>query len=249
MIIIKSPREIELIRNSCRILVTTFELVSTLIKPGVKTIEIDNAVTEYIRSQGALPAFKGYRGFPASVCISIDDQVVHGIPGERRLEAGQIVGIDIGVQFEEYFGDAARTFAIGEISSEKQKLLTTTEHALSKGIEKATEGNRLSDISYAIQTHVENGGFSVVRDLVGHGIGQKLHEDPQVPNYGKPNHGPQLKEGMVLAIEPMVNAGGYQVRTADDNWTIYTQDGSPSAHFEHTIVVTAGEPEILTNGR
>ena len=249
MIIIKSPREIELIRNSCRILVDTFKLVATLIKPGIKTIEIDKAVTDFIRSNGALPAFKGYRGFPASVCISIDDQVVHGIPAERKLETGQIVGIDIGVQFEEYFGDAARTFAIGEISSEKQKLLTTTEQALSKGIKKAIAGNRLSDISHAIQMHVENADFSVVRDLVGHGIGRKLHEDPQVPNYGKPNHGPRLKEGMVLAIEPMVNAGSYQVRTADDNWTIYTQDGSPSAHFEHTIVITADGPEILTNGR
>lgn len=249
MIIIKSPREIELMRNSCRILVETFELVATLIKPGIKTIEIDSAVTDFIYSQGALPAFKGYRGFPASVCVSIDDQVVHGIPGERRLEAGQIVGIDIGVQFEEYFGDAARTYAIGEIAEEKQKLLKTTEEALHKGIAKAVEGNRLSDISYAIQTHVENENFSVVRDLVGHGIGRKLHEDPQIPNYGKPNHGPRLKEGMVFAIEPMVNIGGYQVRTADDNWTIYTQDGSPSAHFEHTIVIKADEPEILTNGR
>ncbi|MBD3289965.1 type I methionyl aminopeptidase [candidate division KSB1 bacterium] len=249
MIIIKSPREIELIRKSCRIVVKTFELVGRLLKPGVKTIEIDEAVTDYIQSQGARPAFKGYRGYPASVCVSIDDQVVHGIPDRRKLESGQIVGIDIGVQLDEYFGDAARTFAIGEISPKRQKLLKITEEALYKGIDKAVEGNRLSDVSHAIQKHVENANFSVVRDLVGHGIGRKLHEDPQVPNYGKPNHGPRLKEGMVLAIEPMVNAGGYQVRTSDDNWTIYTQDGSPSAHFEHTIVITRDKPEILTKGR
>ena len=249
MIIIKSPREVDLIRNSCRIVVKTFELVSSLLKPGVKTIDIDEAVTEYIQSQGAQPAFKGYRGYPASVCVSIDDQVVHGIPDERRFESGQIVGIDIGVELDEYFGDAARTFPIGEISPDKQKLLKVTEEALHKGIENAVEGNRLSDISHAVQKHVESANFSVVRDLVGHGIGRKLHEDPQVPNYGKPNHGPRLKEGMVLAIEPMVNFGGYQVRTADDNWTVYTQDGSPSAHFEHTIVITSDKPEILTKGR
>ena len=248
MIILKSPREIELIRNSCRLVVDTFAFVEKLLKPGIKTIELDRAVEKYIYSHGGRPAFKGYRGFPASACISVDDQVVHGIPGRNRLENGQIVSIDIGVELNKYFGDAAKTFAIGEISEEKKKLLNVTNKALYRGIEAAHEGNRLYDISNAIQTYVENASFSVVRDLVGHGVGKKLHEDPQIPNYGKANHGPRLKAGMVLAIEPMVNYGSYDVVTADDNWTVYTHDGLPSAHFEHTVAITKNGPEILTNG-
>lgn len=246
MIIIKSPREIELIHNSCRLVVAAIALVKKLMRPGVKTKEIDNAVAEFIHSRGGRPAFKGYRGFPANICISIDDEVVHGIPGNRKLESGQIVSVDIGVELNKYFGDAAATFAIGDISDEKKKLLKITCEALYKGIEAARVGNRLSDISYAIQQHVEKADFSVVRDLVGHGVGRKLHEEPQIPNYGKPNHGPRLKAGMVLAIEPMVNLGAFEVVTADDKWTVYTQDGSPSAHFEHTVVITSNGPEVLT---
>lgn len=248
MIIIKSPREIDLIRNSCRLVVEAFAVIEKLLKPGVKTIELDEAVAEFIYSHGGRPAFKGFKGYPASICVSLDNQVVHGIPGNNRLESGQIVSIDIGVELNNYFGDAAKTFAVGEISEEKKQLLKITREALYKGIEATHEGRRLSDISNAIQIHVEAANFSVVRDLVGHGVGRKLHEEPQIPNYGRPNHGPRLKAGMVLAIEPMVNSGTHEVITANDNWTVYTQDGLPSAHFEHTVAVTKNEPEILTNG-
>ncbi len=249
MIILKSDREIELIRRSSKLLVETFKLVDSLVEPGIKTIKIDNEVESFIKSRGGKPAFKGYRGYPASACISIDDQVVHGIPGNVRLEIGQIVGIDIGVYFDGYYSDAAKTYKLGKISEEKERLLQITEEALQRGIEKAIAGNRLSDISNAVQTLVEQAGFSVVRDLVGHGIGKNLHEDPQIPNYGKPNQGPKLKKGMVLAIEPMVNAGDYQVVFDNDQWTVRTADGSPSAHFEHTIAITNDRAEILTWGR
>jgi methionyl aminopeptidase len=249
MIIIKSPREIELIRKSCRIVVDTFEYIIKLIRPGVTTGEIDNQVERYIRSWGAKPAFKGYRGFPASACISINDAVVHGIPSKEKLKVGQIVSIDIGVEYQNYFGDGARTFIIGEIPEKTRKLLNITKHALYKGIDAARVGNRLSDISHSIQTHVEQAGFSVVRDLVGHGVGRKLHEDPQIPNYGPPNKGPRLKYGMVLAIEPMVNMGGYEVFFDDeDKWTVRTVDGLPSAHFEHTVAITENGVDILTDG-
>jgi len=249
MIIIKSAREIELIKKSSQILIETFKLVDSLIKPGMVTKEIDKEVEKYIRSKGAKPAFKGYRDYPASACISIDDQVVHGIPSRRRLKEGQIVGIDIGVERDHYFSDAAKTYKVGQISEEKKRLLRITQEALELGIAAAIVGNRLSDISHAIQSHVEHAGFSVVRELVGHGVGRELHEDPQIPNYGKPHRGPRLKEGMVLAIEPMVNMGGQEVIFEDDHWTVRTADGLPSAHFEHTIAITRNGAEILTLGR
>ena len=248
MIIIKSPREIELIRKSCRIVVDTFEYIGKIIRPGIETIEIDRAVEKFIRSRNAKPAFKGYRGFPASVCISIDDEVVHGIPNKRKLKAGNIVSVDIGVEFQQYFGDGARTFVLGDIPEKTKRLLQITREALYKGIDAAVVGNRLSDISHSIQSYVEGAGFSVVRDLVGHGVGRKLHEDPQIPNYGPPHQGPRLKPGMVLAIEPMVNMGGYEVSFDDDKWTVRTIDGLPSAHFEHTIAITENGADILTDG-
>ncbi|MBN1155880.1 type I methionyl aminopeptidase [candidate division KSB1 bacterium] len=246
MIIIKSQREVDLIRKSSRIIAECFDLVKPYIKPGVKTKELDDVVLDHIQSRGGISAFKNYNGYPGNICVSIDKEVVHGIPGERTLEEGQIVSIDIGVILNNYYGDAARTFAVGAITDDKKKLLRVTEEALLKGIDEARVGNRLSDISNAIQTHVERENFSVVRDLVGHGVGRKLHEDPQIPNYGEPNRGPRLKPGMVFAIEPMVNMGSFQVVVADDSWTIYTKDGMPSAHFEHTIAITAGDPEILS---
>jgi methionyl aminopeptidase len=249
MIIIKSHREIELVRKSCRIVVDTFDYIETIVGPGIETIEIDRAVENFIRSQGAKPAFKGYRGFPASVCVSIDDEVVHGIPSKRKLKAGQIVSVDIGVEFQHYFGDGAKTYVIGDIPERTRKLLRVTREALYKGIDAATVDNRLSDISNAIQRYVEQAGFSVVRDLVGHGVGRKLHEEPQIPNYGPPNRGPRLKPGMVLAIEPMVNMGGYEVSFDDDDkWTVRTIDGLPSAHFEHTVAITENGVDILTDG-
>jgi methionyl aminopeptidase len=249
MIVIKSPREIEQIRKSCQIVVDTFRLAEKMMEPGVATADIDREVDKFIRSRGARPAFKGYRGFPASVCISIDDEVVHGIPDKRRLKPGQIVSLDIGVEYENYFGDGAKTYVIGNIPERTRQLLKITQEALYKGIAVARVGNRLSDISHTIQTYVEQAGFSVVRDLVGHGVGRKLHEDPQIPNYGPPNQGPRLKAGMVLAIEPMVNMGGYEVFFDDDDkWTVRTADGMPSAHFEHTIAITQNGAEILTLG-
>lgn len=249
MIILKTEREIDLMRKSADILIETFKIVDSLVEPGIRTEVIDQEVEKYIRSRGAKPAFKGYHGYPASACISIDDEVVHGIPGSRTLEVGQIVGIDIGVELNKYFSDAAKTYAVGEISAEKKRLMEVTEASLENGIRAAIAGNRLSDISYAVQSVVEEAGYSVVRELVGHGIGRDLHEDPQVPNYGKPGHGPRLKAGMVLAIEPMVNMGDYEVVFEDDNWTVRTADGSPSAHFEHTIAITEDGNEILTLGR
>lgn len=249
MIIIKSPREIEQIRKSCRIVVDTFEHIEKIIRAGIETSEIDREVEKFIRARGAKPAFKGYRGFPASACISVDDEVVHGVPNNRKLKPGQIISIDIGVEFQNYFGDAAKTFVVGNISERTKKLLRITREALYRGIDAAKIGNRLSDISYSIQTYVERAGFSVVRDLVGHGVGRKLHEEPQIPNYGPPNQGPRLKPGMVLAIEPMVNMGNYEVFFDDnDKWTVRTVDGLPSAHFEHTVAITENGADILTDG-
>lgn len=246
MIVIRSNREINLIRESSRIVAEALKIVEEMLEPGLRIIEIDKVIEKYICSKGAKPAFKGFKGYPASICASIDEQVVHGIPDKRILKTGQIISVDIGVELNDYFGDAAKTFAIGEIASDKARLMKITNEALYKGIEKAIAKNRLSDISNAIQVYVENAGYSIVRTLVGHGIGRDLHEEPQIPNFGKPNRGPRLKDGMVLAIEPMVNLGKHEVITADDNWTVFTSDGSPSAHFEHTIVVTKDGPEILT---
>lgn len=247
MITLKTEREIEAIRKACEIVSATFVLLKDLIQPGISTYEIDREVERYIRSQGGEPAFKGYQNFPASTCISIDSEVVHGIPKKnRKLKEGQIVGIDIGVKKDGFFGDSAATFVVGEVDEEKKRLMDVTRESLYKGIENARVGKRLFDISHAVQHHVENAGFSIVRELVGHGIGRALHEDPQVPNYGKPNSGPRLKPGMVICIEPMVNAGTHRVVTLKDNWTVETKDRRPSAHFEHTVAVTEGDPLVLT---
>ncbi|HET6271929.1 MAG TPA: type I methionyl aminopeptidase [Bacteroidota bacterium] len=248
---IKSKREIELIKESCKIVAEVLALVGARIKPGVYTRELDEVAEEYIRSRGAVPAFKGYGHdkhnlFPSTLCVSVDDEVVHGIPDGRKLEDGQVVSVDVGVKKNGYYGDAARTFAVGRMTEQKSRLLRVTEESLYKGIDQAKAGNHLHDVSAAVQQHVEAAGFSVVRDLVGHGIGKSLHEDPPIPNYGTPGTGIVLKEGMTLAIEPMVNAGTHKVEVGEDGWTVRTADGKPSAHFEHTIVVRQGDAEVLT---
>lgn len=220
-------------------------------RPGITTLELDKIAEDYILSNNARPAFKGYSqsgsfDFPGTICSSVDDEVVHGIPGSRALREGEIISIDVGVEKNRYFGDAALTIAVGNISGDKQNLMDVTEKSLYLGIEQAVEKNRLGDISFAIQNYVESFGFGIVRDLCGHGCGRFLHEEPQIPNYGKKNSGPVLKNGMTLAIEPMINAGTYKVYVAEDGWTVYTADGAPSAHFEHTIAILDGKPEILT---
>jgi methionyl aminopeptidase len=247
MINLKTQREIQIIKANGRILAETLELLKEKIKPGVKTKELDRLAEDFIIKQGAYPAFKGYRGFPASICVSIDNEVVHGIPGERMVEEGQVVSVDVGVFKDNYYADGAFTFAVGQISGQAQRLLFVTQEALRKGLEFVREGRFLSDVSYAIQSFVEENGFSVVRDLVGHGIGMKMHEEPQIANFGPPGQGPILKKGMVLAIEPMVNAGSFEIQTKDDDWTIVTRDGSLSAHFEHTVAVTENGAMILTD--
>ena len=246
MIIIKSPREIEQLKKSNAIVAEVFEKLKGMIVPGISTKELDQVAEEYIFLKGARPAFKGYRGFPATLCISINEEVVHGIPSQRRLKKGDIVSLDVGVNFVGYFGDAAITFPVGEVDPEAKRLLEVTEKALYIGIEKAKIGNRLFDISYAIQRWVESHEFSVVRDFVGHGIGRDLHEEPQIPNFGPPNRGPRLREGMVMAIEPMVASGDWKVKILNNGWTVATEDHSLSAHFEHTLVITTRGPQILT---
>ncbi len=246
MIIIKSAREIEQLRKSNALVAEVFERLRGMIVPGVLTEELDRVAEEYILLKGGRPAFKGYRGFPATLCISVNEEVVHGIPGQRRLKEGDIVSLDAGVNLGGYFGDAAMTLPVGQIDPEAKKLLEVTEKALSIGIEKAKVGNRLFDISYAIQRWVESHGFSVVRDFVGHGIGRDLHEDPQVPNFGAPHQGPRLEKGMVFALEPMVNEGAYGVRVLSDGWTVVTADGKRSAHFEHTVAISEDGAEILS---
>jgi methionyl aminopeptidase len=252
MVRMKTKREIGFIRESSKIVADVLKLVGALVKPGVTTIELDRLAEDFIRSMGGVPAFKGYSQskshlFPATLCTSIDDEVVHGIPTNRVLRGGEILSVDVGVKKDGYFGDGAYTFAVGEVSEEKHRLLKATEESLYKGIEQAVAGKRVHDISYAVQEHVEAGGFSVVRDLVGHGIGAELHEEPAIPNFGKPGTGIKLQDGMTLAIEPMVNAGTWKVRMAPDGWTVLTQDGRPSAHFEHTVAIVNGKPEILTH--
>ena len=252
MVTIKTEDQIFLMRESNRIVAEVLRLIGSYIRPGIQTAEIDRIVEEYIRSQGGEPAFKGYapdgaEPYPASACVSIDEVVVHGIPGRRTLKEGEIVAVDVGVRKNGYYGDGARSFPVGEISEEKARLLRVTEESLYKGIAQAVEGNSLGDISSAVQRHVEAEGYSVVRDLVGHGIGTALHEPPAVPNFGKPRTGITLMEGMTLAIEPMVNAGKYQVEVLNDGWTVVTRDRKPSAHFEHTIVVRKQAAEILTS--
>jgi methionyl aminopeptidase len=251
VIYIKTKKEIDFIRESCRIVAETLQLVKTKVKDGITTEELDLIAEDYIRSNDAVPAFKGYSqgglpGFPGSICTSVDDEVVHGIPGSRKLKKGEIVSLDVGVLKNNFYGDAAITVAVGNISTEKRKLLEVTERSLYLGIEQAKSGNRIHDISAAVQDYVEQNGFSVVRDLCGHGVGKFLHEDPAVPNFGRRGTGSKLKNGMTIAIEPMVNAGGYEVMSASDGWTVLTADGSPSAHFEHTILILDNSPEILT---
>lgn len=246
MISIKSAKEIEQMRVAGKIVAETHEVLKEVIKPGITTKELDIIAEEYIRKCGALPAFKGYYGFPASICTSINSQVVHGIPGQVVLKEGDIIGIDIGTIYQDYYGDAARTHGVGKISSDAQRLIKVTEESFFAGMEYAREGNRLSDVSHKIQTYVEAHGYSVVRDLVGHGIGRKMHEDPQVPNYGLPGRGPRLSAGMALAVEPMVNQGKYAVKTLSDGWTVVTADGSLSAHYENTIIITKDAPQLLT---
>ena len=249
MILLKSEKELNYIRECNRIVAEVHHTLGKAVRPGMTTAELEVLATELIREKKAEPAFKGYRGFPGYICISVNEEVVHGIPGSRKLADGDIVSLDVGVRKNGYYGDAAVTLPVGTVVKEVERLLEVTEKALYLGIDQARVGKRLYDISYAIQTKVEGEGFSVVRDFVGHGIGAKMHEDPQIPNFGEAHRGPRLKMGMVLAIEPMVNIGGYEVKVLSDNWTVVTRDGKPSAHFEHTILVTKGDPEILTEIR
>lgn len=246
MIILKSPTEIGYMRKSCAVIRDLLLYMEDKVKPGVSTKKLDEFVHDYIVKHGAKPSFLGYGGFPASACISIDDVVVHGIPSARRLEEGMIVGVDVGAILNGWQSDAARTFLVGEVSAEKRRLVETTRESFFKGVEQFRDGGRLGDISHAIQVYNEERGYSMVRDLVGHGIGREMHEDPQVPNFGRAGHGVRLAVGMVLAIEPMVNMGTWKVETLDDGWTCVTQDGMPSAHYENTVALTENGAEILT---
>ena len=246
MVFKRSFDEIEMISKSCQIVADTIDMITEFVVPGCIVSDLDKKAENYIKSRGARPAFKGYMGFPSTLCVSIEDAVVHGIPGEIELEEGQIVGIDCGAELNGFYGDHAKTFAVGNISKEKKNLMTITEESLYIGIEKAIPGNTIGDIGYAVQAHAESNGFSVVRELVGHGIGESLHEEPQVPNYGLPNQGYKLHAGMCIAIEPMINLGGKEIYTDKDGWTILTADGKPSAHFEHTIAILEDGPQILS---
>jgi methionyl aminopeptidase len=246
MIICKTPREIEIMREAGRIVALTHQELQKHIQPGITTKELDSIAEKFILASNAIPSFKGYNGFRGSICASVNEELVHGIPGDRVLREGDIISIDIGAKYNGYHGDSAWTYPVGKISLESESLLKVTEESLYKGLEEAKPGERLSNISHAIQTYVEQHQFSVVREYVGHGVGQDLHEDPQIPHYGPPNKGPRLKPGMVLAIEPMVNAGSRYVKTLPDNWTVVTQDRKMCAHFEHTIAITETGYEILT---
>jgi len=243
---LKTEADLEKIRRAGKIVAGLLKLLETQIQPGIQTKELDRNAEKFIRDHKAEPAFKGYFGYPASICTSVNEEVVHGIPGERRLAEGDIVGIDVGVKLDGFYGDAARTFAVGTIDRESRKLMEITRQALAEGIAKAVQGNRLTDISWAVQSYAERAGVSVVRQFVGHGIGRNLHEEPQVPNYGKPNRGPELKVGMALAIEPMLNLGTYEVEVLSDGWTVVTRDRKRSAHFEDTVLVGAEQAEIVT---
>jgi methionyl aminopeptidase len=246
MIILKSPREIEYLRKANAIAAEVLLELKKRVAPGLSTRELDQVAEEVIRSRGAIPAFKGYRGFPGSLCASINEEVVHGIPGPRRLKEGDIVSLDVGANLNGYYGDAAITVAVGEVDQESRRLLQVTEEALDIAMDRARPGNRLSDISHAVQLWVEGQGFSVVRDFVGHGIGRSLHEEPQIPNFGSPHQGPRLEKGMVFSLEPMVNEGTYEVKILSDGWTVVTADGKRSAHFEHTIALSDGKADILS---
>ncbi len=248
MIILKTPEEIQTMTKASSLVADTLRSLVPRINPGVTTEELDQFAEDFIRSRGGIPAFKGYRSYPKTLCTSVNEEVVHGIPSRRVLKEGDIIGLDLGAVVDGFYGDSALTVAVGSIPPKVAELLKVTEEALYKGIEKAVVGNRLSDISHAIQNHAEAAGFSIVTDFVGHGIGRQLHEEPQVPNYGKPGQGPRLQVGMVLAIEPMVTMGDAAVRVLEDQWTAVTRDGSLAAHFEHTIAIQEeGPPRILTN--
>ncbi len=247
MIILKSPEEIEKMRRAGRIVAATIDGVLKAIRPGIPTRELDEVAEKVILDAGATPSFKGYRGFPASICVSVNEQVVHGIPGDRRLRPGDVLSLDFGAIWDGYHADSAVTVFVGDPpGAEAEKLVRVTEEALEAGISQIRAGNRLSDIGHAVQQVVEGAGLSVVREYVGHGIGRSLHEDPQIPNYGQPGRGPEIKPGLVVAVEPMVNVGDWPTRVLNDNWTVVTADGSLSAHFEHTIAVTDDGPEVLT---
>ncbi len=246
MIILKSPQEIEHMRQAGRIVSETLSELGEAIKPGITTLELDALARRYIKKSGGSPAFLGYHGFPASICTSINEEVVHGIPGLRRLQSGDIISIDVGVCYKGYYGDSTVTFPVGQVSQLARRLTEVSRNALYNGIERAHSGSRLSDISNAIQVTAEAAGFSVVRSYVGHGIGSQMHEEPQIPNFGKPGRGPKLQVGMVLAIEPMVNAGTWEVETLPDSWTVVTRDRKLSVHFEHTVAILEDGPEILT---
>jgi methionyl aminopeptidase len=246
MIIIKNNHEIEIMKRSGKIVSDTLTTIREAIRPGVTTEYLDKLAEETILKSGAKPSFKGYHGFPGSICASVNNEVVHGIPGSRILEEGDIISIDCGAMLDGYHGDAARTIAVGKISEDAARLIKVTEDSFFAGVKKALVGNRLTDISFEIQKYVENFGFSVVRDYVGHGIGRSMHEDPEVPNFGRPGRGPKLVSGMVLAVEPMVNIGRFHVKTLDNGWTVVTEDNSLSAHYENTIAILDNGPEIIT---
>ncbi len=248
MIVLKTPDEVEVMAKASRVVAEVLEILKKEVKAGVSTDDLDKLADESIRSRGAIPAFKGYRNYPKTLCASINDQVVHGIPSARRLKDGDIIGLDLGAIVGGFYGDSAITVPVGSVSPETRRLIEVTERALMLGIDQAVVGNRLSDISHAVQAYVEDAGFSVVTDFVGHGIGRQLHEEPQVPNYGKAGQGPRLQAGMVLAIEPMVNVGKSAVRILEDRWTAVTQDGTLSAHFEHTIAIQSRGPARVLSG-
>lgn len=246
MVVLKTPEEIEIMRESNAIVAEILEELRSLVRPGISTRELDRHAEKGAKARGAVPAFKGYGGFPYALCASINNEVVHGFPSDRELVEGDIASLDFGVNFRGYFGDAAITVAVGRISDNAMQLMRVTREALLKGIENARSGNRLGDISHAVQDYVERAGYSVVRDYVGHGIGRNLHEDPAVPNYGLPGRGVLLKPGMVLALEPMINEGAYEVKVKSDGWTVVTADGKLSAHFEHTVAITDNGPDVLS---
>lgn len=246
MIVLKTGRELKIMKEACRISAGALKLIGSAVEPGVTTAELDRLAEEYILSQGAKPNFKNYNGFPATACISINNEVIHGIPGKRKIKSGDIVSVDLGAVFEGFHGDNAATFAAGEVSPEAKRLMDVTKESLYEGIKMARPGGRIGDISYAVQAYVEARGYSVVRQFVGHGVGTSLHEAPEVPNFGTPGRGIRLVPGMTLAIEPMINMGKAGVRTLADNWTVVTLDNSLSAHFEHTVAITPDGPQIMT---
>ena len=247
MITLKSPHEIELMRRAGKITAAARALARDMVKPGVTTAQIDKAVFQFIMEQGATPSFLHYNGYPASVCVSVNDEIIHGIPGKRVLQEGDIVSVDVGAFIGGFHGDCAGTYPCGQVSDEALRLIRVTQQSFFEGMKYAREGCRLSDISAAVQAYVEANGFSVVREYVGHGVGRQMHEAPEVPNYGKPGHGPRLLRGMTIAVEPMVNAGTAAIRQMPDGWTVRTADGKNAAHYENTVLITAGEPELLTD--